>query len=365
MSEVFFTDMRTRPGESQLKKLHRLIDKAGLGTIDLENKYVAIKMHFGEPGNMAFLRPNWAKVIADYVRERGGKPFLTDCNTLYVGRRKDALEHLGAAAENGFSPLSTGCQIIIADGLRGTDEAVVDIDGEYVQHAKIGKALYDADVVISLAHFKAHDQAGFGGALKNLGMGGGSRAGKMEQHSSNKPVVDEALCIGCGRCVRECAQDAISIIDRKSHIDHDKCLGCGHCVGACNQDAIAAEMDSAPEILNRKIAEYALAVVKDKPNFNINMVIDVSPNCDCWGSNDAPIVSDVGMFASFDPVALDTACLDAVNAAPVLADSRLGKCPRCDDRFGSLNPDTKSMAQIIHGEKIGLGTREYVLNKVQ
>ena len=365
MSDVFFTDMRTVHGLSQPQKLYRLIDKAGLGSIDMNNKFVAIKMHFGEPGNVAYLRPNWAKVVADYVRAHGGKPFLTDCNTLYVGRRKDALEHLEAAQENGFSPLTTGCQVIIADGLRGTDEAHVAIDGEYVHDAKIGKALYDADIIISLAHFKGHEQAGFGGAMKNLGMGGGSRAGKMEQHSAGKPSVDEELCIGCGRCTRECAQDAIHLVDRKSHIDPDKCLGCGHCIGTCNQNAINPGYDAAPEVLNYKIAEYAYAVVKDKPSFCINMVIDVSPNCDCLNSNDVPGVPDIGMFASFDPVALDTACLDAVNAAPVISDSLFGKCDcRGNDRFGSIHPKSHGMSQVIHAEKIGLGTREYTLKKI-
>ena len=181
-SKVYFSDMRALPGTNLQEKLYNLIKAAGIADIDFGGKFTAIKIHFGEPGNLAFLRPNWAKTVADTVKELGGKPFLTDCNTLYVGRRKNALEHLESAYENGYSPFSTGCHIIIADGLKGTDEVKVPVNGEYVKEAKIGTAIMDADIFISLNHFKGHEATGFGGAIKNIGMGCGSRAGKMEQH---------------------------------------------------------------------------------------------------------------------------------------------------------------------------------------
>ena len=205
-AKVYFSDMRTRYGGLSLpQKLGKLIEAAGIGDIDFQNKFAAIKIHFGEPGNLSFLRPNYAKVVVDTVAAQGGRPFLTDCNTLYVGRRKHALEHITAAYENGFSPFSTGCHIIIADGLKGTDEAYVTVPGgELVQEAKIGKALMDADIVISLNHFKGHEATGFGGAIKNIGMGGGSRAGKMEMHHDGKPHISERKCIGCGACNSVC-----------------------------------------------------------------------------------------------------------------------------------------------------------------
>ena len=212
-SKVYYTSMKVNSGTNLLKKLDHLVREAGIANIDFENKYTAIKIHFGEPGNLAFLRPNYAKVIVDLVKELGGKPFLTDCNTLYVGRRKNALDHLDAAYENGFSPFSTGCHVIIADGLKGTDETLVPVNGEYIKEAKIGHAVMDADIIISLNHFKGHESTGFGGAFKNLGMGCGSRAGKMEMHSSGKPVVNQALCISCGECRKNCAHDAISFVD--------------------------------------------------------------------------------------------------------------------------------------------------------
>ena len=210
-SKVYYTDFRCPVGTSLLEKLRRVCIAAGIKDIDMDGRFVAIKMHFGELGNLAFLRPNYAKVVADLCKEQGGMPFLTDCNTLYPGSRKNALEHLSCAQLNGFWPMTTGCQVIIGDGLRGTDEVEVPVpNGEYCKTAKIGRAIMDADVFISLTHFKGHESTGFGGALKNIGMGCGSRAGKMEQHAAGKPAVQEGLCRGCHRCAKECGSDAIT-----------------------------------------------------------------------------------------------------------------------------------------------------------
>lgn len=362
VSNVYYTNMRTTLTENLLQKLERLVKKAGMMDIDFNNKYTAIKIHFGEPGNLAYLRANYSKVLVDLIRSRGGKVFLTDCNTLYVGRRKNALDHLDAAYENGYNPLTTGCHIMIADGLKGTDEALVPIDGEYVKEAKIGRAIMDADIIISLTHFKGHEATGFGGALKNLGMGSGSRAGKMEMHNAGKPFVHTDKCVGCGACQRNCAHGAITVLERKASIDTNKCVGCGRCIGACPVDAVDSMCDEANDILNRKIAEYTLAVLKDRPNFHVSLVVDVSPNCDCHSENDAPIVPNVGMFASFDPVALDMACVDAVNRQPVLAGSFLSEQEHhSHDHFINTHPDTNWETCIDHAVKLGLGNKEYNL----
>lgn len=361
-TDVYFINLRSHAEESRLTKLKKLIAAAGIKGLDVDGKFVAIKMHFGEPGNLTFLRPNYAKVVADAIKEQGGKPFLTDCNTLYVGGRKNALEHMDSANLNGFNPQTTGCQIIIADGLKGSDEALVPVKGgQYVQEAKIGRALADADVIISLAHFKGHESTGFGGTLKNLGMGGGSRAGKMEQHCDGKPEVNEALCIGCGACRRICANDAPQIVNRKCHIDHDKCVGCGRCIAVCPKDAISNKDNSSNDKLNCKISEYAKAVIQDKPAFFINLVIDVSPNCDCHSENDTAIVPDIGFFASYDPVALDKACCDAVNKATPMPNSTLSDQKRMDDNLDTNHPDTDWRVGLDHAQKIGLGTQTYRL----
>ena len=367
-SKVYFADLRADVHENLQQKMTRLMKTAGMGDIDFQDKFVAIKLHFGEPGNLAFLRPNWARTVADFVKERGGKPFLTDCNTLYVGGRKNALDHMDSAMLNGFNPMTTGCQIIIADGLKGSDEVEVPVaGGEYVKNAKIGRAVMDADVFISLTHFKGHEEAGFGGCLKNIGMGCGSRAGKMEQHNAGKPHVAQKHCIGCGQCRKICAHGAPIIENGKAHIDHDKCVGCGRCIAVCPKDAVRIDWDETTTNLNCKIAEYTKAVVDGRPCFHISLVIDVSPNCDCHAENDMAIVPNVGMFASFDPVALDMACVDAVNAQTPLrgsaADDAHAKA-HVHDHFQRLHPDTNWRSCLEHGEKIGIGTREYELIKI-
>ena len=372
-SQVFFTDFRAKPGTSVPEKLTRLLRRAGLPGMDLDGKFVAIKMHFGEPGNLSFLRPNYAKVVADLGQECGGVPFLTDCNTLYPGRRKNALEHIEAAYENGFSPFSTGCQIIIGDGLKGTDDVEVPVvGGEYVKKAKIGRAVMDADVFISLNHFKCHECTGFGGAIKNIGMGCGSRAGKMEQHNSGKPDIDQSLCRGCHACTQECGQNAIYFDENnRAHIDHDKCAGCGRCLGRCNFDAIYNENSSANDDLNRKMVEYAKAVVDGRPQFHISLIMDVSPFCDCHPENDAPVLPDIGMLASTDPVALDQACADLCCAATPLPNSRLTDNQSAPgfvslgDPFRDTTPESAWESCLAHAEKIGLGSRTYELVKMK
>ncbi len=377
-SKVYFTDMRCKLDESLLDKLKKLIRKAGIESIIEKGKYCAIKIHFGEPGNLSYLRANFAKAVADVIKEKGGKPFLTDCNTLYSGRRKNALDHLDAAYENGYSPFSTGCQILIADGLTGTDEVAVPVEGgELVKEAKIGRAIMDADIFISLNHFKGHECTGFGGALKNVGMGCGSRAGKMEQHRDGKTVVKESACVGCKLCLAQCAHDAISFVDGKARIDMEKCVGCGRCIHACRMEAINQPNGCANDDLCKKMAEYSKAVLAGRPQFHINIVNQVSPYCDCHKENDAPIIPDVGMFASFDAVAIDQACADKCNAQPAYANSVLGEhllakggrrlhgfvAPGADN-FDSTSPTTNWRVTLEHAEKLGVGTREYELIEI-
>ena len=365
-SKVYFTTMHTTSSENLLQKLERLMRTAGIEAIDFHKKYAAIKIHFGEPGNLSYLRPNYARAVADVVKKLGGYPFLTDCNTLYVGGRKNALEHIESAYVNGFTPYTTGCHIIIGDGLKGNDDVPVPVsNGEYIKEAKIGRAIVDADIILSLTHFKCHECTGIGGTIKNLGMGCGSRGGKMEMHSNGKPFVNQEACVGCGMCTKNCAHGAITVNNRKASVDHEKCVGCGRCIGACPMDAVYSENNEANDILSYKMAEYAKAVVEGKPQCHISLVIDVSPFCDCHPENDSPIIPDVGMFASFDPVALDLACAQAALKQPVLSGSRLDEMPKdYEDHFTNTHPVANWRSQIDHGEKIGLGSTDYELIEI-
>lgn len=367
-SKVYFTDLRTGPHSNLLDKMERVMKRAGLTSIDFKDQFVAIKIHFGEPGNLAYIRPNYAARLANVLRSLGAKPFLTDSNTLYSGGRSNAVDHLNSAMANGFNPISAQCQVIIADGVKGTDCREIEIGGEYCKAPKIGAAIADADIVISMNHFKGHEEAGFGGALKNLGMGCASVAGKLELHGNSQPRIDIEKCKGCNVCVKHCRHQAVTLnADRKAEIDYNKCVGCGQCVALCQYEGAVMGSSDTSVNLNRKIAEYAKAVLLDKPHFHVSFIMNVSPECDCWNHNDAAIVPDLGIAASLDPVALDKACADLVTKAPILATpNRLSdKHPHehleGEDKFHLIHPDANWMAGLEHAEKIGIGTPEYEL----
>ncbi len=369
-SKVYFTNLRTKPSVNLLKKLENLIIRAGIEQIDFNRKIVALKIHFGEPGNLAYLRPNYAARIVQFLKSKEGVPFLTDCNTLYWGRRANAPSHLDAAFENGFNPMATGCPVIIADGIKGTEYREIEVNFDLCKTAKIGSAIADADIIVSLNHFKGHELTGFGGALKNLGMGCASVGGKLFLHSGSSPKVFESNCTGCRVCEKYCNYGAISVgKDKIAHIDYEKCTGCGQCVAVCQYDASRVVWQNSSEKACKRITEYAFAAIKDKPSFHINFIMNVSPECDCWDSNDYPLVPDIGITASFDPVALDQASADLVIAAPALPGSKI--CAdyeeddmRDKDKFKLAHPDTFWQSGIQHGVKIGLGNSDYELIKI-
>ncbi|MDR0431587.1 MAG: DUF362 domain-containing protein [Tannerellaceae bacterium] len=366
-SKVYFTNLRTTPASNLLDKLERLVKRAGITTINFKNQFTAIKIHFGEPGNLAYIRPNYVARLVNLLQNQGAKPFLTDSNTLYSGKRSNAVDHLHSAMQNGFNPIAIPCNIIIADGLKGTDHKEITINGQYCKAPKIGTAIASADIIISMNHFKGHEQAGFGGALKNLGMGSASIAGKLELHSASSPVINRKHCTGCQICVKSCAHNAIHLDQQKiATINYNKCVGCGQCVALCQYSAAILGEDDTSERLNYKIAEYTQAVLTGKPHFHISFIMNVSPECDCWNHNDAPIIPDLGIAASHDPVALDQACADLATQAPALPGSKLTENhphdPACGkDKFKLIHPGTSWQSGLEHAEKIGIGTRKYEL----
>ncbi len=367
-STVFWSDLRTSPSLTILQKLDRLLREAGMSLLDLNDKFAAMKIHLGEPGNMATIRSPYVAVVSALVRELGGKPFLTDANTLYSGRRHNAYDHLRAGYSNGYSYDATGCDIIIADGIKGNDFVEMPVTGGvHCAVARIGCAVAEADAVISLNHFKGHELTGFGGALKNLGMGAASRSGKKFLHEVSHPVIHRDACVGCSACVDNCASKAIVLdSEGKAVIDHDLCVGCCQCVAVCQYSAARASEGNASRVCSERISEYVEAILHGKPHFHVNFVMNVSPNCDCWANNDAPVVADIGIFASADPVALDQACVDAVNAAPPIGGTALTdrEYSGSGEKFGHIHPDTDWSAGLDHAARLGIGTRTYELKKV-
>ncbi len=363
-SKVYFSDLRASVRENLLSKLVRLMGSGGLEDIITPRSLVALKLHFGEKGNTAFIRPLFIRQIVDRVKELGASPFLTDTNTLYAGSRGDSVSHLNTAIENGFAYSVVNAPIIIADGVRGASFSTVNIDQEIIKTAYLGKEVLESDALISIAHFKGHELSGFGGTIKNLGMGCAARRGKLEQHSGLSPKVKRKKCVGCGDCVQHCAHEAISLREEKAVIDPKKCVGCGECILICQNGLINIQWSSDMEIFQKKMVEYSFAVLKEKQGkaLFLNFLTNISPACDCYGHSDASIVHDIGIVASKDPVAIDQASVDLVNRKPAADDSCITKCREPgEDKFKDVYPKIDWNVQLEHAEKIGLGSRDYEL----
>lgn len=367
-ANVWFADLRSGNRENLFDKLRRLLASAGLSEIVESGDLTAIKLHFGEKGGHAYVRPVFIRALVEQVKQAGGKPFLTDSNTLYPGQRKEAVSALTCGIQNGFAYAVVDAPLIMSDGLRGSSAQRVPIAGELLASADIGLEILEADTLVTVSHFKCHELTGFGGAIKNLGMGCSSRAGKLEQHSSVAPKVAAELCNLCHACLQSCVHDAISFLEASAAIDPDKCAGCSRCITVCEQKAIQIQWNEAADKVMRKMAEYALGAVtgKERKQLYLNFITQVSPSCDCYGHSDAAIVPDIGILASTDPVALDQACADLVNQAQGLPGTALtsGHEPG-GDKFRGVHPQIDWEITLEHAEKIGLGKTEYVLNRLE
>ncbi len=367
ISTVYFADMRASSANTMFDKIARLMGCCGLAQRVTAGNLVAVKVHFGEKGNHTFIRPVFVRTVVEEIKTVGGLPFLTDSSTLYPGQRKNAVNALTCAIENGFAYAVVGAPLIMCDGLRGHSAVDVAVSGELLSSVRIGADIHEADALIAVSHFKCHELTGFGGALKNLGMGCSSRDGKMQQHSTVAPEICYADCTGCGLCLKACAHDAVVLSGACARIEPSRCVGCGRCVAVCPRKAVKISWNEAAELTMKKMVEYAAGAIhgKEHSSLYLNFITQVSPACDCYGHADAPIVNDIGICASTDPVALDQACADLVNAAPGNRDTALtsGWEPG-GDKFRGVHPDIDWQVQLDHGEKIGIGSRRYTLVKI-
>ncbi len=368
-ADVYFMDLEATSKENLPQKLSRLIKKAGIETILNENDLTAVKLHFGEQGNTAYIRPVFIRKIIQTIKEYKANPFLTDANTLYVGTRSDSVSHIHTAIENGFSYSSMDATpIIIADGLRGKSETKISVDQKNCKHVYIGSEVIGANALVSVAHFKGHELSGFGGTLKNLGMGCASRRGKLDMHSNVSPKIKRKTCIGCGECVKHCPAEAISLKEKKAYIDKNSCIGCGECIVRCPTESVNINWNQTIPVFLEKMMEYTLGILKNKKKkaFFINFITDISPKCDCMSYSEAPIVNNVGVLASTDPVAIDQASADLVNQQNALPGTLLKtNLKPGEDKFKGLYPAVDWEYQLDYAQKIGLGTREYQLIRLK
>jgi len=373
--EVYFADLGAG-GKTILDKLSILLDRTDLKGKIREKDLVAIKLHFGEEGNTAFVRPIFLRRVVERVKEYKGKPYLTDTNTLYRGMRQEAISHLTTAYQHGFAYSVIDAPILIADGLRGNSAVNVRIDKPLFKTVSVARDIHMADVLIGVTHFKGHELSGFGGTLKNLGMGCASREGKLSQHSNISPKVKEKTCNGCKRCLTTCAYDAVLMkslqrdVEKKSmvaSIDPKKCVGCGECILTCPTEAVQIQWNRTIPLFQKKMVEYAYGAVHKKKGkaLYLNFLTQVSPACDCYGYSDTPIVNDVGILASEDPVAIDQASVDLVNQQSGNHASKLPKnWENGEDKFRALYPEVDWSIQLSYAEEIGLGTKEYELIRI-
>jgi len=350
-SKVYFSALKDSDTVPEINdRLKGLIEASGVLNFTGEGKSVAVKLHFGEEGNTGFVRPEHLRVICDAIQRKGGTAFLCDANTLYRGRRMNSGDHLQMAREHGFTKESTGADILIPDESKKEDTVDVPINQKFIKSAKIGRPFIEADALVAVSHFKGHMLSGFGGAIKNIAMGCATREGKLAQHCDVCPAADGDQCTGCGDCIRICPANAIRIENEKSIIDKSLCIGCASCIGVCPTSAMFVDLE-AGGLMQEKMAEYALAVLRGKENKRafFNFAVRINKECDCWGLENPRIAPDVGILASSDPVAIDKASFDLVNQA-------CGK-----DVFKSTHPKEDGLIQLRCAGELGLGNLEYEL----
>ena len=353
-SSVYFVPVNDSDDIAEVDaKLKVLLAESKVLSFAAANRKVAVKLHFGEDGTTGYVRPDHLRLICDEIVGQGADPFLSDANTLYRGQRLNSKDHLAVAAKHGFTKEAIGVDIFIPDESIKEHVLEIPIDRKHLKTAKIGRCYADADGFLAVTHFKGHALTGFGGTLKNIGMGCATREGKLAQHCDAAPTFYSENCVGCGECVNVCPVEAIHMEDDKSVLDREKCIGCASCVAACPNRALFIDFKAGDEV-QEKMVEYTYSILKDKKDRAgfLNFAVRINKECDCWTLENSRIAPDVGIFASTDPVAIDKASLDLVNAS-------CGK-----EIFTEVHPQQTHLLQLEYAQKIGLGNIEYQLIRI-
>ena len=346
MSKVYFLPIE------KIDKFDEFIEFCGVKDVIKENDIVAIKIHFGEKDNRGHVKPLYAKSVVKLLKKCNAKPFLTDANTIYLGARADAISHIEVAYQHGFTYDVVGCPVIIADGVRGNGYVEVDVNLKHFKKVKIAREIYYSDAIVAITHFKGHEITGFGGAIKNIGMGCAARAGKYEMHNNILPQVDVNKCTACGICIKWCPAGAMLFkeINNKKvvYIDDKKCIGCGECILSCAKfRAITIPWSENVKVCQEKIVEYAYGAIKNKPVVYINFLTFITKYCDCYRTKETPALEDIGVLVSKDIVAVDKASVDMVN-------KRAGR-----DLFHEFWHNIDWSVQLKYAEELHLGEPTY------
>lgn len=351
-SQIYLMRFQTSDPVDQIKnRLKKLFKTAGFDTIVQSGDITAIKIHFGDKGNVTHVAAAYTVPIVRMIKACGAKPFLTDTTVLYKGARENAVDHLQLAFENGFTFEKVGAPIIIADGIVGKNETEIEIDAPLNKTVFLATELVTANSIIVISHATGHLNVGLGATLKNLGMGMTSRKGKLVQHSVSKPIINPTKCTVCGACARWCPVHAITLTAEHAKIDQKICIGCGECLAVCRFGAVRFKWDSTNDQLQKQIAEHALGIVRQKENRigYLTFLTNMTKDCDCFTGKQKPIISDIGVLAGTDPVALDQAVIDLTGQE------------NPDNLAKTAYPAIDYSVQLEYGEMIGLGCRRYEL----
>jgi len=346
---------RSDPVDQVKNRLKKLFKVAGFDSVVQTGDITAIKIHFGEKGNVTHVPASYTEPVVRMIKSCGARPFLTDTTVLYKSTRENAIDHLQLAYENGFTYEKVGAPVIIADGIIGRNETEIEIDTPLNKTVALATELVSANSIIVITHVTGHMGTGLGATIKNLGMGMASRKGKLAQHSVSKPIINHTKCTVCGTCARWCPANAISLTEKYAVIEHKVCIGCGECLTVCRFNAVRFQWDSTNAQLQQQIAEHALGIVRQKKDRigYLTFLTNMTKDCDCLTGKQIPIIADIGVLAGTDPVAIDQAVIDLTGQNNLQNLSQMAY------------PDVDYTVQLEYGEKIGLGRRKYELTETE